>query len=50
MPPEINKVRAYREELEEETWFIDRRTEESQTFYTNIALAPTHIGRIAKAV
>lgn len=52
----MDKVRAYREELERERLEkkklilkTEERIQNIRTFYTNIALAPTRTGRIAKA-
>ena len=52
----MDKVRAYRVELERERLEkkrlmleTEKRIQNIRTFYTNIALAPTYTGRIAKA-
>ena len=52
----MDKVRAYRVELERERLEkkklileTEERIQSIRTFYTNIALAPTRTGRIAKA-
>ena len=52
----MDKVRAYREELERERFEkkklileTEERIQNIRTFYTNIALVPSRTGRIAKA-